>query len=280
MSKVQSIRAKLLHIAKQNGVSHQMILTRFFYERLLYRISVSDYKENLLLKGGNLLFAIQGLTARPTIDIDFLGKHLTNEAEKIKAVFEEILSVKTEDNLIFDTEQLTAVPIDEQNHYTGIRVKVLVSLGNIKQYLQMDIGYGDLVTPKPMIIEYPILLTDFQVPLISAYTPETVIAEKLQAIISLAQLNSRMKDFYDIYTLLKTQELNNDILKEAITQTFNQRNTALNFETVVFTEEFYNDANRLKMWKAFLNKINVTEISFEEVVNSIENKLNEINLSK
>ncbi len=267
-----------MHIAKQNGVSHQMILTRFFYERLLYRISVSDYKENLLLKGGNLLFAMQGLTARPTIDIDFLGKHLTNEAEKIKAIFKEILSVKTEDEIVFDAEQLTAVPINDQNHYTGIRVKVLVSLGNIKQYLQMDIGYGDLVTPKPMIIEYPILLPDFQVPLINAYTPETVIAEKLQAIISLAQLNSRMKDFYDIYTLIQDQKIDNRVLKEAIKQTFNQRNTSLNFETVVFTEEFYNDTNRFKMWKAFLKKIKVSEISFEEVVKRINNKLKEINL--
>lgn len=265
----QTISAKLLNYSRKYLINHQMLLIRFFHERLLHRVSVSNYRNHLLLKGGNLLYATQGKTARPTIDIDFLGNKIANDVAEITKIFKQILATQTNDAVVFDTENLTAFEINEQNQYTGVRVKIMAQLGNIKQNIQIDIGFGDVITPAPQTIHYPILLEDFEAPIIQAYTIETVIAEKLQAIIVLAQLNSRMKDFYDIYTLLNTQKINTQMQKEAIIQTFSNRQTPLNFDTIVFTEAFYSDKDRNTMWKAFLRKINAEEIEFETVVKRI-----------
>ncbi len=277
MSNANAISIKLLEYSKKYKVNHQMILIRFFHERLLFRVSVSAYKNHLLLKGGNLLYSIQGNTARPTVDIDFSGNKISNDIEEIKKMFLQILAIETNDGVIFNAETLNASEINEQNQYTGVRVKVIAQLANIKQNIQIDIGFGDVITPAPQTLHYPILLEDFEVPIIQAYTIETVIAEKLQAIIILAQLNSRMKDFYDIYSLLKSEKINFEVVKEAITQTFNNRNTPVNFDSIVFKEEFYTDANRLKMWNSFLTKIKAEEIPFEIVVKRIEKLVLEIN---
>ena len=276
MTDAIAISRKLLEYSRKYEVNHQMILIRFFHERLLYRVSISDFREQLLLKGGNLLYAIQGNTARPTVDIDFSGSRISNDAEEIKYIFKQIVVINTNDGIEFDTNSITAIEINEQNQYAGVRVKVMAMLGNIKQNIQIDIGFGDVITPSPVSLHYPILLEEFQAPIILAYTIETVIAEKLHAIILLAQLNSRMKDFYDINSLLLTQEINYSIQKEAIMQTFSNRNTNVNFETIVFTPEFYDDDNRNKMWNAFLLKINADYITFETVIKSIDKFVKDI----
>lgn len=276
MSNANAISIKLLEYSKKYKVNHQMILIRFFHERLLFRVSVSAYKNHLLLKGGNLLYSIQGNTARPTVDIDFSGNKISNDIEEIKKMFLQILAIETNDGVIFNAETLNASEINEQNQYTGVRVKVIAQLANIKQNIQIDIGFGDVITPAPQTLHYPILLEDFEVPIIQAYTIETVIAEKLQAIIILAQLNSRMKDFYDIYSLLKSEKINLEVVNEAITQTFNNRNTPVNFDSIVFKEEFYTDVNRLKMWNAFLTKIKADNISFETVIKTIEQLVKDV----
>lgn len=219
MNKANAISMKLLAYSKKYNVNHQMILIRFFHERLLYRVSISDYRKHLVLKGGNLLYAIQGKTARPTVDIDLSGSKISNDVAEIKTIFRQILSVITNDAVVFDIETIRANEINELNQYPGIRLKVMAQLANIKQIIQIDIGFGDVITPAPITLHYPILLEAFEIPIIKAYTLETVIAEKLHAIIELAQLNSRMKDFYDIYTLLNTKEINKKVQKEAILQT-------------------------------------------------------------
>ncbi|GIM62120.1 nucleotidyl transferase AbiEii/AbiGii toxin family protein [Capnocytophaga canis] len=280
MSNVQSISARLLQLSKKYGISHQMLLIRFFHERLLYRLSLSSYKENLLLKGGNLLYGLQELKARPTVDIDFLGRQLTNQAEELKVIFGEILQIATDDGVCFDTQSITATVINEQNHYSGIRIRVTAMLGAIKHNVHIDIGYGDWINPNPPVIHYPVLLSEFEAPHIYAYTVETVIAEKLQAIIALAQLNSRMKDFYDIYTLIHLQTIDKTLLEEAISNTFARRNTPLDFDSVVFTESFCRDNNRVKMWNAFLKKINVAQIPFCRVVKDIKGLIEPIFLPK
>lgn len=273
MSKANAISMKLLEVSKKNSFNHQLLLIRFFHERLLYRLSVSAYKNKLLLKGGNLLYSWQGTAARPTVDIDFAGQQLTNEINTIKAIFTSILAIDAGDEVHFDTSTLTVTEINEQNEYNGLRIKVMANLGNIRQNLQIDIGFGDVVTPEPITIEYPIILEDFAIPNIVAYTMETVIAEKLHAMIVLAQLNSRMKDFYDVFTIIQNQQLDNETLKSAIIQTFENRNTALNLDSVVFTEEFYKDQQRQSMWNAYLKKINAATIAFEEVIVSIKTRM-------
>lgn len=275
MIEANAVSMKLLSYARKYGVNHQMLLIRFFHERFLYRVSLSDFRTHLLLKGGNLLYATQGKMARPTIDIDFSGIHLSNDAREIEAIFKQILAIHVKDAVVFNADTLMCHAINEQNQYTGIRIKVVAQLGSIRQNIQIDIGYGDVITPAPMVLHYPVLLEEFDVPVIYACSIETVIAEKLQAIIALAQLNSRMKDFYDIYTLINAPAIDYRMQKEAIIQTFSNRKTALNFETVVFTADFYEHENLKNMWKAFLNKINGEDIAFGTVVNRIENFVKE-----
>ncbi|MBK8672777.1 MAG: nucleotidyl transferase AbiEii/AbiGii toxin family protein [Bacteroidetes bacterium] len=273
MSKANAISMKLLEVSKKNNFNHQLLLIRFFQERLLYRLSVSAYKNKLLLKGGNLLYSWQGAEARPTVDIDFAAQQLSNEANTIKEIFTVILAIDAHDEVQFDTSTLTVTEINEQNEYNGIRLKVVANLGNIRQHLQIDIGFGDVVTPEPIFIDYPIILEDFAIPNIVAYTMETVIAEKLHAMIVLAQLNSRMKDFYDVYTIIQSLQFNNETLKLAIIQTFENRNTELNLDSVVFTEDFYQNQQRQSMWYDYLKKINAEAIDLKDVMVIIKAKV-------
>ena len=273
MSKANAISMKLLEVSKKNNFNHQLLLIRFFQERLLYRLSVSAYKNKLLLKGGNLLYSWQGAAARPTVDIDFAAQQLSNEANTIEEIFLNILAIDAQDEVQFDINTLTVTQINEQNEYNGIRLKVVANLGNIRQHLQIDIGFGDVVTPEPIFIDYPIILEDFEIPNIVAYTMETVIAEKLHAMIVLAQLNSRMKDFYDVYTIIQSLQFNNETLKLAIIQTFENRNTDLNLDSVVFTEDFYQNQQRQSMWYAYLKKINAEAIDLKDVMAIIKAKM-------
>lgn len=276
MKNAKSIRAKLYNLAKQEQIDFQTILTRYFHESVLSRVSHSQWKDHFFLKGGVLMYALQGLHSRPTTDIDFLGQNTPNDKDSLLRIFTEILQVNTDYAVIFDTHLIKANIINERNTYNGIRINVTANLDTIRQSLQVDIGFGDTIIPNPVQIEFPILLQETTSPILWAYTPETVIAEKLQAIIVLAQLNSRMKDFYDIYTLITIQSIDIGILNEAITQTFTQRNTTINFNSIVFTEEFYKDAKRIKMWNTFLNKIDVPIINFETVIKTIQDILKEI----
>ena len=276
MKNAKSIRAKLYNLAKHEQIDFQTILTRYFHESVLSRVSNSQWKDHFFLKGGVLMYALQGLQSRPTTDIDFLGQNTPNDKDSLLRIFTDILQVNTDDAVIFDTHLIKAKIITERNTYNGIRINVTTNLDTIRQSLQVDIGFGDTIIPNPIQIEFPILLQETTSPILWAYTPETVIAEKLQAIIVLAQLNSRMKDFYDIYTLITTQSIDDEVLNEAITQTFTQRNTTINFDSIVFTEDFYKDAKRVEMWNTFLNKIDIPAIKFETVIKTIQNKLKEI----
>lgn len=267
------ISDKLLVISQQNKMNHQMLLIRFFHERFLYRLSKSKYKNTFLLKGGNLIYALQGEIARPTVDIDFLAIKIPNDLEKIQKVFDEIISIQAEDFVDFRNETLKLHYILEANKYSGIRISLEANLGNIKQMLHIDIGYGDTITPSPIDIEFPTILMEFESAKIMAYTIETLVAEKLHAMLSLAQLNSRMKDFYDIYQLIKTNRINSNILKIAIKETFENRNTIFSLDSVVFSDEFYEDANRKKQWKLFVNKMNQPDLFFDEVIISLRNYL-------
>jgi len=264
-----SIRAKLLNLSRYNQLDFQNIITRYFHECLLDKLSRSKWSDSFLLKGGNFIYSQYGFMSRPTTDLDFLGKNITNDAKELLEIFKSILKVETDDYVIFDENTLRTQIINEENEYHGVRITVVVSFDTIKQTIQVDVGFGDVVFPRPVKIDYPRLVNSNHQIRLSAYTIETVIAEKLQAILVLGELNSRMKDFYDIYTFLNHSKVNPKVLKEAITQTFKNRNTPLNLESTVFTPDFWQDQNRLKMWKAFLRKIKADELSFELVVREI-----------
>ena len=235
----KSIRSKLLNVAKKEDVFYQAVLTRYFQERLLYRMSQTRYRDNFYLKGGALLYAFERFAARPTLDIDFLGHNISNEGNIVIAAFREICSVPyEEDGIIFDIEHITAQNITEFKDYHGIRLSIPVQMDTISQVMTMDIGFGDVVTPSPVCLEYPLLLEHLPVPNILAYSIETVIAEKMHAVIDLADQSSRMKDYYDLFNLLSKEKYDSETLQEAIIRTFENRHTSYDANTMFFRKDF------------------------------------------
>jgi predicted nucleotidyltransferase component of viral defense system len=271
----KSIRAKLYNIAKNEKINFQHIIIRYLHERLLFRISLSSFNENFYLKGGTLLYAINTKDVqRYTLDIDFSLNRLSYDSLSVTTAIKEICRLENNDGVSFDHQNITITEIKENDVYGGLRIFIPAKLDTIRQNLQVDVGYGDKIFPKPVKINFPVLLDMLDTPVIFAYTPETLIAEKFQAMIELATLNSRMKDFYDVYILLTEQAIDKNILQKAIANTFKLRKTTLTEDHSIFTDDFKNDPQRLIMWKAFLRKINVTEeLKFSIVIELIIEKL-------
>jgi len=271
----KSIRTKLLNVAKKENIFYQTILTRYFQERLLYRMSQKRYRNNFYLKGGALMYAYERFAARPTLDIDFLGNNISNEGTSIIAAFKEICSVPfEEDGVIFDVEHITAQNITEFKDYHGIRLSIPVKMDSIAQVLTMDIGFGDVVTPSPVNLDFPILLEHLPCANILAYSLETVIAEKMHAIIDLADQSSRMKDYYDLHRILKEEKYDSEVLQEAIIRTFDNRHTPYDENTMFFRKDFGINQQMEARWKAFMRKITkATDLSFSEVVAFIQETL-------
>jgi len=271
MKSAASVRARLTNIAYKAGIPFQQIIFRYLHERLIYRLSKSDYAHSFILKGGNLLYANQGLLCRPTKDIDYLAVGIHNDINEIIDVFRNIcIHTYLEDHVFFDTDAIGAEVISEHDEYQGLRVFVMARFGTIAQNLQIDIAFGDTLVPGALLINYPVLLSDLAVPTIKAYSIETVIAEKFQAMIDLAELNSRMKDFFDVYILLNSNNYKSTLLIDAVKSTFSNRQTRYTPNHSLFAPEFANEINRNKMWKAFLKKINSkTTIPFTDVMQAI-----------
>lgn len=274
----KSIRDRLMNISKAQKTAFQIVSIRYFYERLLYRLSLSDYREKFYLKGGALLYATQKDIARPTLDIDFLGVNIKNDLAHIKNVFTELCLLECiDDGVFFDIESITTTQIMEGNNYKGIKVSLFASLDTIKQPMRIDIGFGDTIVPSEVELEYPMLLNTQQHISIIAYSLESVIAEKFHAMIEHGELNSRYKDFYDIFIILKNNNIDSLSLSDAIISTFKNRNTDYNNDHPLFTEEFFSDRIRQGHWAKFLKKINWAEIlDFKEVVTTITTHLKPI----
>ena len=271
----KSIRSKLLNIAKSEGIYYQTVLTRYFQERLIYRMSQTPYRKNFYLKGGALMYAHERFAARPTLDIDFLGNNISNNGERIVAAFREICSVPCEeDGVRYDVEHITSKNITELKDYHGVRISIPVSMDTVAQVLTMDIGFGDVVTPAPVDLDYPSLLGHLPSANILAYSLETVVAEKMHAVIDLADQSSRMKDYYDLYQILNTQELDTEVLQEAITRTFENRHTGYDPNTMFFRDDFGSNPIMETRWKAFMKKITAKQsIQFSEVVTYLQERL-------
>lgn len=271
----RSIRAKLLNIAKQEHVFFQTILTRYFQERLLYRMSLTQYKDNFYLKGGVLIYAYEQFAARPTLDIDFLGANISNDSDNIVKAFKEIGAVPCdEDGVSFDINHITAKNITELKDYHGIRISIPVTMDTIAQIMTMDIGFGDVVTPNPVPLDYPILLAHLPMANILAYSVETVIAEKMHAVIDLAEQSSRMKDYYDLYHILMTQIYDKSTLQEAVKRTFANRHTSFNQDTMLFRAEYPDNITMQTRWKAFMRKItSKSDLTFADVVRYLQMEL-------
>lgn len=270
---ISSIKDRLKHYSKKHKKIHQATLTRYFQERLLFRLSKSTFKNNFLLKGGALIYALQKEESRPTLDIDLLAKNIKANHEEVKSVFKEICDLKFYDGVTFDSKNISASEIVKEGNYSGIRIKVLARLGNIKQSMQIDIGFGDIVIPGPVEMEYPTII-EMESPNLLAYSVESLISEKFQAMIDLAEYNSRMKDFYDVYTMFVSQKYDETNLATAIKNTFEKRNTKAIPNHSLFDDNFFEDRNRITQWNAFLNKSNLNlNLKFSEVMKTIKETL-------
>ncbi len=270
MIKPVSIKAKLKNLAIKEGKQFDYLLNLYIVERLLYRISISEYAEKFILKGGLLLYTILEDKARVTKDIDMLARQLNNSLDNLETIFRNICSINVEDAIKFDLTTLKVERIKEDADYEGVRVKLTAFLDKTKKVLQMDIGFGDIIVPKSIQMEYPSLL-EMDKPIIQAYSIESVIAEKFQAMVYLAEANSRMKDFYDIYSLSKLYNFNGAILREAIESTFIHRDTITPKIPTVFTKDFEESAEKKQQWNAFKTRIDIkSDLDYEHAVKSIK----------
>ncbi len=271
-----SVKARLLNIAKSERRAYNTISLLYMQERLLYRLSISEYKERFILKGGLLLFSINEFKGRPTRDIDFLAEDISNDLKNIEDTFKKICSINCEDGITYDVDGITVERIKEDAEYEGVRVKINSLLGKAKELIQIDIGFGDIVVPDPKEMIYPTLL-DLDSPKVMVYSKESIIAEKFEAMVSLTVFNSRMKDFYDIYTMAIKEDFDYETLKSAISETFNRRETNISNYVAIFTEDFITDQSRINQWKAFLKRINLIEqLEYSAVMNVLEKFLKPI----
>mgnify|MGYP002860889492 CR=1 FL=1 len=271
----KSVKERLLNISREEQYSSQLLLSRYFQERLLYRLSVSEYKDRFILKGGALLYAHDRFQARPTLDIDFMARRISNDSENIMGIFGEICQIAcAEDGVTFDSDTIETGEIAITKEYHGIRVSLMAHLDTAQQRIAMDVGFGDVITPYPQQLAFPTLIDTVPCTTILAYSLETVVAEKFQAMISLSLGNSRMKDFFDVYQIMTRQDINAEILDEAIKATFANRDTKYVENHPLFTEDFFTDTNRNLYWEGFLRRIKFGEtLSFVAVGELIRNKL-------
>jgi predicted nucleotidyltransferase component of viral defense system len=269
----QSVQARLVRHAKDLGVDPNLVLTRYAVERFLYRLSRSPHAEKFVLKGALLLLAWLGETVRPTRDADLLGfGELTDEA--LARIFREVCGIEVEpDAIAFDPGSVAVSAIREEDAYGGRRVTAQARLGAARLKVQVDIGIGDAVTPAPRWIEYPVLL-DLPRPRLLAYPRETVLAEKLHAMVLFGIRNTRMKDYFDVYVLLREGKVNDATLGRAIAATFARRRTELpEGMPAGLSEAFSGDAANRAQWKAFLAKNGLEAPSLEEVVADMRTQL-------
>jgi len=260
-----SVRQLLLNQATESGEDFNLLLKRFANERFLYRFSISEHRDSFLLKGASLFTLWFNTPHRPTRDIDLLGYGSNNEND-IQEVISNICKIQFEDGLIFDSESIRAVEIKEGEEYQGVRVLFDGFLGKARISLQIDVGFGDVVTPNPLNVDFPALL-DFPAPKLNVYPKETVVAEKFEAMVKLGMTNSRMKDFWDLYKLLNEFEFNSLVLTKAMLATFDRRKTSFPTKLpIALTADFAADQRKLVQWKAFIQKNGLEALTLEEVV--------------
>ena len=256
---VASIKDRLKNIAKRTGREFQDLLIAYGLERTIYRISISKYKERFVLKGGIFLYALsEGDYSRVTVDIDLLAQHISNDISSMNEIFSDIFSIECDDALRYDLDSLRVKAITEFKEYHGVNVAINAYLDKTLIPIAIDIGFNDVIYPGKVEMDFPVLLNN-EVPRIYAYSIYTAIAEKFEAFVSLGFANSRYKDFYDIYTLAKTYNLDGHILRNAIVETFNHRKTTFN-NIVAFNEDFINDPVNIQRWNSFNKKKKVSNI--------------------
>jgi len=266
-----SVHQRLLNVAMTTDEEFQALLTRFALERLLYRLGRSPHRDVLVLKGAFLFLAWGESASRPTKDIDFLAMGEA-EIERFENLIKDVCRVADpSDGLGFQADTIRGEPIREQALHEGIRIHVLANLANARVPLQIDVGFGDAIDPDPMKISYPTIL-DFPAPEVRAYRKEAVIAEKLEALVSIGQATSRLKDFFDIWRFSSIFAFDGQLLWQAVRSTFDRRRTPIpEGVPAALGEEFSRNTDRVKQWERL-----ATRFAAEETIPSLTDVCEEI----
>jgi hypothetical protein len=273
-----SVHDRLVNRARQTGRPFQELLTYFAMERFIYRLSVSPYADRFVLKGALMFLAWRAPQGRPTRDADFLG-YGNSSVEALVDVVREVCEQAIEpDGLTFDPANVVGGRIREGEEYEGVRIRLIVRLGQARVVMQLDVGFGDVVVPGPEPIEFPAMLPDFPSSRLRAYTRESVIAEKLEAMVSLGAINTRYKDFYDVWFLAEHFDFDGQTLGRAIEATFRRRGTPLTTEPVAWTDDFTYDPARQQQWAAFVRRSAIANApeQFASIVSAVRTLLKPI----
>ena len=247
-----SVHQRLLDRARQTSRPFNELLQYFAIERFLYRLSQSEYVNNFVLKGALMLNVWERSSLpRPTLDIDFLGQRISNEVDSIADVVRAICENPVDpDGIVFDSGSVKGTRIAEDAGYEGVRIRFNGSLGVARISMQLDVGFGDVVVPSDQPLQYPTIL-DFPAPHLRGYSKESAVAEKFEAAVRHGDLNSRMKDFFDLWFLSRQFEFDGSTLAKAINDTFSRRSTDLSPEAVPLTSAFAEDSQKATQWRAF-----------------------------
>ncbi|MBV8636253.1 MAG: nucleotidyl transferase AbiEii/AbiGii toxin family protein [Burkholderiaceae bacterium] len=265
-NRAASIRARLLNRARVEKADFNLMLTRYSLERLLYRLSVSPWADQFLLKGALLFDLWFDQPHRPTRDIDLLGFG-SSEINHVSEVFQQICTQPSDDGIIFDQASVQAAPIRKEANYEGLRITLIGTLDNARCSVQIDVGYGDAVTPAPELVQFPTLLEDVAAPSLRAYPVYTVIAEKYEAIVSLGMANTRMKDYFDLWFLATYAEIDDAVLLQAVQATLSRRRTDVPTNVPMgLASAFATSPIKQQQWRAFLFKSKLEAPDLNEVI--------------
>jgi hypothetical protein len=254
-----SVRQRLLNYARAEGRPFNEVLQYFALERFLYRLGRSPQRGQFVLKGAWMFTVWQSPFSRPTRDVDLLGR-INNSVEQVVSAIQAICQepVDEEDGLRFDVESIIGERIIEAANYAGVRVRFTAYLGTARIPMQIDVGFGDPLVPGPSSVQLPTIL-DFPPPELQGYSRESAIAEKLQSMVYLGEINSRMKDFYDIWLLVTNFDFDGAVLAQAIRETFHWRQTTLLTNPVAFSDGFSRDSEKQAQWAAFLRRLRLED---------------------
>ena len=264
-----SVLARLKNKAQISGRSYQLCLQLFCQEEFLRRLEKSKYSDNLVLKGGLFIYTLTDFDSRVTVDVDFLLRQMPNTPEQLKTVLEEIIATPTGNDFItFEIKDV--VPIAVAKKYAGIGASIVARIKNTKTPFSIDFGVGDVIVPKQQKRRIPTQLDNFTAPTVNTYSLETTIAEKIDAILSLMEFSSRMKDYYDIYYLANKFDFDGKVLSEALKKTFDNRGHRFTVEQFEQVMGFDDDAAMQKKWKAFVRKIDTKTDDYSTVLKTIK----------
>ncbi|WP_122641507.1 nucleotidyl transferase AbiEii/AbiGii toxin family protein [Luxibacter massiliensis] len=267
-----SVLARLKNKATESGRSYQLCLQLFCQEEFLRRLEKSKYTENLVLKGGLFLYSLTDFDSRVTVDVDFLLRQVPNTPEQLKSILEDIIAVPTGNDFV--TFEIKGVaPIAVAKKYAGICASIVARIKNTRTPFTIDFGVGDVIVPKQEKRQIPTQLPEFESPTVNTYSVETTVAEKLDAILSLMEFSSRMKDYYDLYYIANKFDFDGAVLTEALRKTFANREHHFTIEQFEQIMSFGDDAAMQKKWKAFVRKINTRTDDYGTVLRTIQNFL-------